>query len=328
MNIAGRGPSGPGISRCGYGLHATLPTRFHQHDSTATIVIIFALQHESTTASRSTGTWLGHVDSNQPQEQAVELLQELGLKEYEAKSFTALSRMASATAKDISETTDVPRTRVYDAIRVLEAKGLVEVQHSNPQRYRAVPIVEAVDSLEDLYEERMDTLRTALERLEPVENDEEISQEIWSLNGSTAIANRTRTLIESAAEEVVLVVGADEILTAQLVDALNDVPAGTDVIVGALTEELREQIRDAVPDAKVFVSGLEWLSEAEPDVNGDTAIGRLLLVDRQKILLSSIEPVDETELAIFGGGFGNGLVVIARRLMATGLVPAEDPGHS
>jgi hypothetical protein len=31
-------------------------------------------------------------------------------------------------------------------------------------------------------------------------------------------------------------------------------------------------------------------------------------------------------MAVYGHGFGNGLVVIARRLMATGLFPAEDPG--
>jgi HTH-type transcriptional regulator, sugar sensing transcriptional regulator len=33
----------------------------------------------------------------------------------------------------------------------------------------------------------------------------------------------------------------------------------------------------------------------------------------------------ETERAVFGRGFTNGLVVIARRLMATGLEPGDDP---
>ena len=33
----------------------------------------------------------------------------------------------------------------------------------------------------------------------------------------------------------------------------------------------------------------------------------------------------ETEKAVFGRGFDNGIVVIARRLMATGLQPADDP---
>jgi len=85
------------------------------------------------------------------QDQAIELLQQLGLKEYEAKSFVALARRQRGTAKDISETSEVPRTRVYDAIRVLESKGLVETQHSNPQIFRAVSIDEAVNTLQSEY---------------------------------------------------------------------------------------------------------------------------------------------------------------------------------
>ncbi|MFT4923715.1 MAG: sugar-specific transcriptional regulator TrmB, partial [Haloarculaceae archaeon] len=45
------------------------------------------------------------------QDEAIELLQELGLKEYEAKCFVALCRLPQGTAKDISEISDVPRTR-------------------------------------------------------------------------------------------------------------------------------------------------------------------------------------------------------------------------
>src|SRR6056297_2335517 len=96
------------------------------------------------------------------QTRAIDLLQELGLKEYEAKSFVALARRQHGTAKDISETSDVPRTRVYDAVRVLESKGLVETQHSNPQVFRAVSIDEAVDTLQAEYIERAESLRSDL----------------------------------------------------------------------------------------------------------------------------------------------------------------------
>ena len=48
------------------------------------------------------------------------------MKEYEAQCFVGLSRLSSGTAKQLSEITDVPRTRVYDAIRLLEVQGLVD----------------------------------------------------------------------------------------------------------------------------------------------------------------------------------------------------------
>ena len=94
-------------------------------------------------------------------EQAVKLLQDLGLKEYEARSFVALSRRQQGTAKDISDSSSVPRTRVYDAVRVLKAQGLVETQQSNPKRFRAVSPAEAVDVLRQHYEGK---LRPSLRR--------------------------------------------------------------------------------------------------------------------------------------------------------------------
>jgi hypothetical protein len=51
-----------------------------------------------------------------------------------------------------------------------------------------------------------------------------------------------------------------------------------------------------------------------------------LLVDRQAILVSTFVPGQgRHEQAVFGRGFHNGIVTVARRLMATGLLPKRDP---
>jgi sugar-specific transcriptional regulator TrmB len=266
-----------------------------------------------------------HMDSTDNLEEAVEVLQQLGLKEYEARCFVGLSRVETGTAKKLSEMTDVPRTRVYDAIRVLEAQGLVEIQHSNPQQFRAVPLEEATETLRDQYEDRVLRLQDALNSVEIVEEDDgKPVQEVWAMSGRDGIENRTDQLIEGATEEVVLVISDEALLTDDLVATLNAVDDDVDLAVGALTEPLQERIQAAVPEATTFISGLEWL-HGENAAEDDTAIGRLLLVDRSSILVSSITPDTNDEQAIFGEGFGNGLVVIARRLMAQGLVPARDP---
>ena len=261
------------------------------------------------------------------QEKAVGVLQQLGLKEYEAKCFVALSRVPNGTAKDVSEITDVPRTRVYDAIRVLEAQGLVEIQHGSPQKFRAVPVREAIETLRHQYESRVDTLQDALTDIDPVDTDEGTSaHEVWALTGGSAIANRTRQLVDDADEEVVMVVGSDELLTDDLVAALTGLDPSIDVILGALTEPTEDRLESGVPNARTFVSGLEWLRGGN-DQEADTAIGLLLLVDRGTILVSTVDPETGREQAVFGRGFGNGLVVIARRLMATGLLSRDDPGR-
>ena len=265
------------------------------------------------------------MDTPENVEEAIEVLQQLGLKEYEARCFVGLSRLNTGTAKKLSELTEVPRTRVYDAIRVLEAQGLVEIQHSSPQQFRAVPLEEATETLRDQYEERVERLHDALDTVDIVdEGDESPVQQIWAMAGQDAIENRTDQLIEKATDEVVLVIGDESLLTEDLVETLNEVGNGVELVIGALTEPLQERIQETVPDATTFVSGLEWL-HGEHTTEDDTAIGRLLLIDRSTILVSSIIPDTKEEQAIFGEGFGNGLVVIARRLMAQGLIPARDP---
>ena len=258
-------------------------------------------------------------------EEAIEVLQQLGLKEYEARCFVGLSRLHTGTAKQLSEMTEVPRTRVYDAIRVLEAQGLVEIQHSSPQQFRAVPLDEATETLRDQYEDRVERLHDALDTVEVVEADDETTiQQVWAMSGRDAIENRTDQLVEDASEEVVLVVGDESLLTEDLVATLNDVGNGVDLLIGALTESLQDQIQTAVPDATTFISGLEWL-HGEDATENEIAIGRLLLIDRSTILVSSLMPDTKDEQAIFGEGFENGLVVIARRLMAQGLLTTRDP---
>ncbi|WP_199725491.1 TrmB family transcriptional regulator [Haloarcula sp. Atlit-7R] len=271
------------------------------------------------------------MDDVSNQDQAIELLQQLGLKEYEAKSFVALARRQRGTAKDISETSEVPRTRVYDAIRVLESKGLVETQHSNPQVFRAVSIDEAVNTLQSEYAERTESLRSALSGLEPTDEGDstEATHEVWSISGDQGITSRTRQLIEGATEELILVVGHESIFTDQLAEQLQSAQErDVNVIIGTVDEELQATIQDALPSVEVFVSGLDWLSRS-PLPDDDTEISRLLLADREAILMSSFTETRadgrEHEQGVFGRGFDNGLVAITRRLMATGLLSVNDP---
>jgi sugar-specific transcriptional regulator TrmB len=265
-------------------------------------------------------------------DESVELLQQLGLKEYEARAFVALNRVDAGTAKDIAELSEVPRTRVYDAIRVLETKGLVEIQHTNPQVFRAVSIDEAADTLQREYDARTDSLRESLRGVTPASGDgeTELTHEVWSLSGDAAISTRTNQLVEEAEDEIVLVVGHAGIIDDEVITALSAArERGVAVIIGAADESVKDRMQDALPAAEVFVSGLDWLRSTI--VTGDeTEISRLLLVDRNTILVSTFREREAEgrthEQAVFGRGFDNGLVVIMRRLMSLGLLPANDPG--
>ncbi|MDZ7687571.1 MAG: helix-turn-helix domain-containing protein [Halobacteriales archaeon] len=218
----------------------------------------------------------------------------------------------------MSELTDVPRTRIYDSVSVLESEGLVEVQHSNPKKFRAVSLGEATETLRSRYDEQIEKVEDALEGLEKVNLERATAQEVWSLTGSRLIEKRTNELIKTAESEVVLVIGHESILTKELLNSLNRVGEDVDILVGTLNDEARERINEEVPRVRTFDSGLEWLeAKAKDDYNA--TIGRILLIDRYTLLLSSLEPDSMEEYAVFGEGFGNGLLVIARKIIAQGL---------
>ncbi|MFU8866929.1 TrmB family transcriptional regulator [Natronococcus sp.] len=262
-------------------------------------------------------------------DEAISLLQDLGLQEYEARCFMALNKLPSGTAKEIHEISEVPRTRVYDAIRVLESQGLVEVQHSSPQVYRAVGTDEATQILRQRYNDRVDTLETHLQntKTEEIEDDSSV-QEVWSLRGHDAIESRTLELIRGADSEVALLVVDEGILSESLFDTLR---AAADrelsVVLGGQTDSITQSLERALPESRVFETGLDWLTGPKVD---EVAISRILLVDRETLLIGSYYPKAEAdepaEQAVFAKGLQNGVVVLLRRLLTAGLPPVEDPG--
>jgi sugar-specific transcriptional regulator TrmB len=265
------------------------------------------------------------MEENSNKEEAVEILKEMGLKEYEAKCFVALTRLPEGTAKRISEVSGVPRTRVYDAVRVLETRGLVEVQHRSPQVFRAIPVDEALSILQERFDSRTERLGEKLKRAErsSVEGEKGVKHEVWALSGRQTVAGRARQLVEDSEEEVAIVARADaldEKIASSLGSALD---RGVDVIVGTIDEEARELIQDRVPEAEVFGTDLKWLSSSDMYPGDKTEINRIMLVDGESILVSSFclqEDGDMSdEQAVFGEGFNNGIVAIVRRLVSTGL---------
>jgi sugar-specific transcriptional regulator TrmB len=266
-------------------------------------------------------------DSNKAR--AVGLLQELGLKEYEAKSFVALTRRESGTAREISDTSEVPRTRVCDAIGVLESKGLVETQHTNPQVFRAVPIEEAVETLKREYVDRTASLHSVLNRLDSADDTErtDSTNEVWALSGTQAITSRTAQLIEEATDEVFLFVGHEAVVTDRLARQLQSAhDRDVEVSISTVDESVETRVQRAVACGRVFVSSLDWVDDP-PMSDGDTQISRLMLADREAIVVSSITGSAPHERAhergVVGRGVDNGVVAIVRRLVASGLLAPD-----
>ena len=62
-------------------------------------------------------------------------LRDLGLNSYESKLWVSLLSKGMATASELSEISNVPRSRVYDVLEILEKKGFVMVKLGKPTMY-------------------------------------------------------------------------------------------------------------------------------------------------------------------------------------------------
>jgi sugar-specific transcriptional regulator TrmB len=244
-----------------------------------------------------------------PQSAAVEQLEQFGLSSYAARTFVALAGLGTGTARDISQVSEVPRTRVYDATDELHDRGLVDIRQSSPKQFWAISAETASRTFEHELQHRTDVLRTALTELEPAERRNE-QRGVWTVDGQTATTERVLEFYGNAEEEIVYMT-VEDLLTDDLIDALSDA-AERDVSIklGGVSADVQERVQEEIPGATMFESLWVW---------SDTPAGRLMMVDREKTLVSALvngvhaSPSDpRSEIAIWGEGETNSLVAVLK----------------
>lgn len=92
-----------------------------------------------------------------------------GLNTYEAKIWLALLSKGIATASELAELADVPRSRAYDILETLEKKGFVIMKLGKPIKYVALSPSDVVDRLKKRYEEHISAKMKNLESLKSSE---------------------------------------------------------------------------------------------------------------------------------------------------------------
>jgi sugar-specific transcriptional regulator TrmB len=263
-----------------------------------------------------------------PRAAAIEQLERFGLSTYAARTFVALAGLGTGTARDVSQASEVPRTRVYDAIDELHDWGLVDIRQSSPKRFWAISAETASRRFERELQHRTDVLRTALSELEPVERRAE-QRGVWTVDGRTAVTDRVLEFFASAEDEIVYMT-VEELLTEDLIEGLSEAAdRGVSIKLAGISPDVQERIQAEIPGATIFESLWVWT---------DTSAGRLMLVDERKTLVSAlVNGVDadrsdpRSETAIWGGGETNSLVVVLKAIFAWRLDTAPgsmDPEES
>lgn len=209
---------------------------------------------------------------------AVDALKSLGLTTYEARVFVALQKLGAGTASEVADIAEVPRSQVYGAAEDLEERGLVDVEQSNPTRYRPVGVEEA---RERLYRQLRSESDAAFDYLESVRSeygaDEEQSEAIWTVRGSANVAARAAQLVASAETRVMYGTDAVQRLGPSVRDALAEaVEAGATVTVVSESEDVLAVARE------VGARAVAVDHKPTPDMGAE----RVVMADDDAVLVS------------------------------------------
>ena len=80
------------------------------------------------------------------------------LGEYEIDAYLAVLEHGELTASEIADRTDIPQPRVYDTVRSLSDRGLVELRESRPMKIVAVDPEDAFGNIQSSLTELVDEL--------------------------------------------------------------------------------------------------------------------------------------------------------------------------
>lgn len=138
-----------------------------------------------------------------PEEMKLALLREtlqenVGMSKYEADIYLALVRGGSQTMSDLSDSSGVPKQRVYDTVEDLRNEGFVEVIDDYPRKAYAVDPAEALSDVQNQLSRAEEYLEEFHETVENVEHG------VALFKSERTIQKYIKTLIEGAENDVFL----------------------------------------------------------------------------------------------------------------------------
>jgi sugar-specific transcriptional regulator TrmB len=228
-------------------------------------------------------------------QETLDKLEDIGLNMYERKIYSALISRGVSTAGELSEMTNVPRSRAYDVLESLAEKGFAVIKSSQPMEYVAIPPEQAIENIKKQHErdledklDKLDTFKEseAVEELESLYDQglelvepEEMS---GSLKGSHQINQHMGTMFQDAENSI-------KIVTSE--EGLNDLHDNhSDLLKEARESGVNVQVLAPVTDnnreAFDAISKFAEAKHLEDKEEFDLPEGRFAIIDNDALTMS------------------------------------------
>ncbi len=196
-------------------------------------------------------------------------LVDLGFSEYEAKAYVALLRESPATGYQVSKTSSVPRSMVYEVLSKLTARGAaMELHKEGKTQYAPIPPSEFLNQVHREHEALVTALRDDLEGLGKTSDLEYV----WNIEGHDNVLAKAREMISRA---------EDNVYTAIL-------PSTFPPLKAALTEAIARGVRVVVYSSRSLdLSGARMVvaSMSEEHLRKAEGLGLVLVIDGDEVLV-------------------------------------------
>lgn len=151
-------------------------------------------------------------------DEVIENLKELGLNTYEAKVYLALLKKHPVTGYEVSQIANIPQSRTYDTLKVLEKDKVVVASNTKPVTYTPIKPSE----LTRRYRRKINSTLEYLDKNLP-NVKEDYTEPILSIFGTHHIREKIIELIKSAKKEIFIEIWSQDFIFIEpyLLDAYN-----------------------------------------------------------------------------------------------------------
>lgn len=137
----------------------------------------------------------------------LEVLKNLGFTEYEAKTYLALLTHSPLTGYAVAKNSGVPRSKIYEVLDGLIARGDIIASPGNPPLYKALPAKDMIAARKAKIEENCSAAEQLLEQFENSSDDRD---NIWNITGLNNILQKVNECILSAKKRILIEIWAED----------------------------------------------------------------------------------------------------------------------
>jgi len=230
----------------------------------------------------------------------MDALKTIGLNKYERNLWAALLSRGASTAGELSDISNVPRSRCYDVLESLADRGFVVIQQGKPMKYVAINPREAFERAKKRIQERSVETIDKIERLKKSDNMKELeklhkeSMKIvkpedlsGSLKGRYAMLQQIETMLKKARKSVKLITTADGLIEL----AENHLPILKKASESGVSIKIAAPVNKNTNEVAKAIAKYAQVRNIDDVEHIESMLGRFFLIDGNEFLMGLTDDI-------------------------------------